>query len=206
VCLDPNDIDRDSGSCFVKVRSNFSGTEFTFYTSDRDHRRELGAVIYEVNPGGIRGPRRMTVIIPALASNGVAEEWWCKDDESPLLNMFKENPSSNRFLVLRNRAPQWSESLKGYQLNFGGRIGMASVKNFQLGFESSPPPSNSAALETIVDSGPEVSTSSLVNEGVIMQFGKWSNDRFSLDFRYPLNATQAFCIALTSFDNKLLCE
>ena len=41
---------------------------------------------------------------------------------------------------------------------------------------------------------------------IVMQFGRVGKDIFSLDFQYPLNAVQAFGIALTSFDSKLACE
>lgn len=39
--------------------------------------------------------------------------------------------------------------------------------------------------------------------GINVQVGK---DMFTLDYRWPLSAVQAFGIALTSFDNKLACE
>lgn len=39
-----------------------------------------------------------------------------------------------------------------------------------------------------------------------MQFGKVDNDIFTVDYNYPLNALQAFAIALSSFDSKLGCE
>lgn len=182
--LDMTDLERESDNCFAKVRANFTGTEFMFYAVDQNSKKELGAVIYEINPGGIRGPRRMKVIIPKVAQNGVAEEWTCTSDEGDqrLIDEYKQNPSSSRITVLENKAPQWNEAIKGYQLNFGGRIGVPSVKNFQLCDTNDP------------------------DQSVVMQFGKWSEDRFSLDFRYPINSTQAFCVALTSFDNKLLCE
>lgn len=182
ISLNETDLERDGEFCFAKVRSNFTGTEFVFFTSDRDDKKELGAVLFEINPGGIRGPRRMTVIIPRISMNGAADEWRCVDDAVGLINEYRQNPDSTKIVVLENKAPQWNEELKGFQLNFGGRIGMPSVKNFQL-----------------CDRRDE-------NQNVVMQFGKWSADRFALDFRYPINATQAFCIALTSFDNKLLCE
>lgn len=182
VSLSEEDLDRDGENCFVKVRSNFSGTEFVFFTSDRDDKREIGAVVYEVNPGGIRGPRRLTVVLPRVSPSGTLEEWRRADDEDALISEFRENPESSRLVVLENKAPEWNESLQGFQLNFGGRIAMPSVKNVQLCDRRDPA------------------------QTVVFQFGKWSAERFSLDFRYPINATQAFCIALTSFDNKLLCE
>ena len=49
---------------------------------------------------------------------------------------------------------------------------------------------------------------SLVNSlsqvpGMCAQVGE---DMFTLDYRWPLSAVQAFGIALSSFDNKLACE
>jgi len=41
---------------------------------------------------------------------------------------------------------------------------------------------------------------------IVMQFGRVSEDVFTLDFSYPLCALQAFGIALSSFDGKLACE
>jgi len=58
----------------------------------------------------------------------------------------------------------------------------ASVKNFQL-----------------VDESDE-------DERVVLQFGKVGKDMFTMDFQWPMNATQAFAICLTSFDSKLACE
>ena len=39
-----------------------------------------------------------------------------------------------------------------------------------------------------------------------MQFGRVAEDVFTMDFRYPMCALQAFAIALSSFDSKLACE
>ncbi len=41
---------------------------------------------------------------------------------------------------------------------------------------------------------------------VIMQFGRVSDNCFSMDYQFPMSAVQAFAIALSSFDGKLLCE
>ena len=35
-------------------------------------------------------------------------------------------------IVLNNKAPQWNEAAKSFQLNFKGRVGQSSIKNFQL--------------------------------------------------------------------------
>lgn len=41
---------------------------------------------------------------------------------------------------------------------------------------------------------------------VVMQFGRVAEDVFTMDYRYPMCALQAFAIALSSFDSKLACE
>jgi hypothetical protein len=46
----------------------------------------------------------------------------------------------------------------------------------------------------------------LSDDKVILQFGKVGKDMFTMDYRYPLSAFQAFAICLTSFDTKLACE
>jgi len=39
-----------------------------------------------------------------------------------------------------------------------------------------------------------------------MQFGRVAEDVFTVDYNFPMNALQAFAIALSSFDGKLACE
>jgi len=46
----------------------------------------------------------------------------------------------------------------------------------------------------------------LEHEEVVMQFGRVDEDTFTCDFRYPLSAIQAFGIALSSFDSRLVRE
>ncbi|KAH9380466.1 hypothetical protein HPB48_008790 [Haemaphysalis longicornis] len=41
---------------------------------------------------------------------------------------------------------------------------------------------------------------------IVMQFGRVTEECFSMDYCYPLCALQAFAIALSSFDSKLACE
>lgn len=45
-----------------------------------------------------------------------------------------------------------------------------------------------------------------VADYIVLQFGRVAEDAFTLDYRYPLCALQAFAIALSSFDGKLACE
>lgn len=87
----------------------------------------------------------------------------------------------DNIVELHNKTPVWNDETQSYVLNFHGRVTQASVKNFQL----------------IHDSDPDY---------IVMQFGRTSEDVFTMDFRYPLCAMQAFAIALSSFDGKLACE
>lgn len=91
-------------------------------------------------------------------------------------------------LVLRNKAPRWHEQLQCWCLNFHGRVTVASVKNFQL-----------VASPENGPTGPQ-------HEKIILQFGKVGKDLFTMDYRYPISAFQAFAICLSSFDTKIACE
>lgn len=76
ISLDKDDLKRTSGSYFGKLRSNFWGTEFLFYDkgdnakvieqTKRPIRNQLGAVLFEVNVLGMKGPRKISVIIPEI--------------------------------------------------------------------------------------------------------------------------------------------
>jgi len=44
------------------------------------------------------------------------------------------------------------------------------------------------------------------HDKIILQFGKVGKDMFTMDYRYPLSAFQAFAISLSTFDTKLACE
>jgi hypothetical protein len=188
----PDDLERGSIHFHGKVRANFTGTDFVIYDDGigpkdanvngaRMLRKELGAVVYETNIAGTRGPRKMTVVLPQRREDGTLDEWQPAKDEDSIVAAYKANPQSERFVVLVNKEPTWNEQLRSYQLNFHGRVSKPSVKNFQLVDRRNP-------------------------NRVVLQFGKRDDDRFSLDFQAPLNATQALSIAITAFDNKIACE
>lgn len=137
----------------------------------------------------------------------------------------KESP-----LVLKNKAPRWHEQLQCWCLNFRGRVTVASVKNFQLiaasaesvesnnqnGVNNQPnnnnqpninnqPNNNNNHQNNNTGAGTSQSGSS-DQDKIILQFGKIGKDLFTMDYRYPLSAFQAFGICLSSFDTKLACE
>lgn len=173
-----------------KLRSNLLGTHFTVYDSGVSHRKvgfkegsiprqELASVIYDTNVLGFKGPRKMTVIIPGMLDNHRVTIY-PQDESESLIESWKAKNMSN-LIELHNKTPVWNDDTQSYVLNFHGRVTQASVKNFQIVHDSDI-------------------------DYVVMQFGRIAEDVFTMDFRYPLCAVQAFAIALSSFDSKLACE
>ena len=192
-------------------RSDFLGTNFTIYDSQPPHngakpsssragRRfaskqispqvpagnfEIGEVSYKFNLLKSRGPRRMVCALKCP---------WSEDISVDKVNGDSKTESSlsaiSSYTVLRNKAPRWHEHLQCWCLNFHGRVTVASVKNFQL-------------VATVDQSQPDGKGD---EETVLLQFGKVGDDIFTMDYRQPLSAFQAFAICLTSFGTKLACE
>jgi len=69
-------------------------------------------------------------------------------------------------------------------------VTVASVKNFQL----------------VASADPSVPAGTVDEETVLLQFGKVDDNVFTMDYRQPLSAFQAFAISLSSFGTKLACE
>uniref|UniRef100_A0A8C9MCI7 Tubby-like protein n=1 Tax=Panthera tigris altaica TaxID=74533 RepID=A0A8C9MCI7_PANTA len=143
-------------------------------------RQELAAVIYETNVLGFRGPRRMTVIIPGMNTENERVPIRPRNTSDGLLVRW-QNKTLESLIELHNKPPIWNEDSGSYTLNFQGRVTQASVKNFQIVHADDP-------------------------DYIVLQFGRVAEDAFTLDYRYPLCALQAFAIALSSFDGKLACE
>lgn len=84
-------------------------------------------------------------------------------------------------MQLRNKPPHWNDNLRCWCLNFRGRVKLASVKNFQLILSSDP------------------------SKSIVMQFGKVDANTYIMDFNPCIVSTaQAFAIALSTFDTKVL--
>ncbi|KAL8161942.1 hypothetical protein V2J09_013431 [Rumex salicifolius] len=236
VSIHPNDMSKGGSSYIGKLRSNFLGTKFTIYDAQRPHpgakmtksnsmrlaglkqvtpripfgNYSVAQISYELNVLGSRGPRRMlctmgSIPASAIEPGGVAPT----QTDSPLssldnfsslhLSRSESNCTDDNIsrsltgqrdeaLVLRNKAPRWHDQLQCWCLNFLGRVTVASVKNFQL-----------VASPENCPAGPE-------HEVIILQFGKVGKDVFTMDYRYPISAFQAFSICLSSFDTKIACE
>jgi len=69
-----HDLTRHGDNFFGKLRSNLVGTEFNIYDpgeapgkrGPQSVRKELGAILYERNVLGTKGPRKMTCIVPSI--------------------------------------------------------------------------------------------------------------------------------------------
>lgn len=189
---DPTDLSRGGDAFVGKLRSNMLGTQFTIFdggvpTKSRSllqdrtgHRQEIAATLYDTNVLGFKGPRRMTVVLPGMNSEGKRTDFRPLSDHDGLIERYKSK-NLDGILELQNKTPVWNDETQSYVLNFHGRVTQASVKNFQIVHESD-------------------------TDYIIMQFGRVAEDIFTMDYRYPMCAVQAFGIALSSFDSKLACE
>lgn len=99
-----------------KVRSNFFGTLFTVYETGRadGSRNELAAVMYEPNVMGIRGPRRMCILLPGVTKDDCIKELPYQGGHCRLHEK-AQSEDTKGIIVIRNKYPTWSEgtSLKG---------------------------------------------------------------------------------------------
>lgn len=133
----------------------------------------------EKNLLGMKGPRKLQIIIPKYNNNRYTVFKSFTGFES-LKESFKNNsPNMQHFI---NNPPKWSDEHQAFVLDFYNRVEKASVKNFQL-------------VERDDD-----------GFKVLLQFGKIDDNLYNLDYQYPFSLVQAFSIALSSCDNKLLCE
>ncbi|KAA0032949.1 tubby-like F-box protein 8 [Cucumis melo var. makuwa] len=195
---------------------------------------DIAQVTYELNVLGTRGPRKMHCTMhsipassleaggtvpgqPEVVSRLLGDSFRSISFSKSVFNSTEF--SSSRFsdivgsrdedetgkerpLILRNKPPRWHEQLQCWCLNFRGRVTVASVKNFQL--IAATEPSSTATNQSQPNQHGQSSQSDY--DKIILQFGKVGKDMFTMDYRYPLSAFQAFAICLSSFDTKLACE
>ncbi|XP_071993312.1 tubby-related protein 1 isoform X2 [Engystomops pustulosus] len=190
ISIDPTDLSRGGENFIGKLRSNLMGTKFTVFNngtspekanSDWSNvRQELAAIVYETNVLGFKGPRKMTVLIPGMDEDCERVPIRPRNDNDGLLQRW-QNKNMENVIELHNKSPVWNDETQSYVLNFHGRVTHPSIKNFQI-----------VHCEDV--------------DYIIMQFGRVADDAFTMDFKYPMCAVQAFAIALSSFDGKLACE
>ncbi|KAG7599493.1 F-box-like domain superfamily [Arabidopsis suecica] len=193
----------------------------------------IAQVTYELNLLGTRGPRKMHYIMHSIRALALGQpellqhsfdESFGSIGSSKIIDHSgdfssarfsdivgsQEEEGKERTLVLKNKPPRWHGKLRCWCLHFRGRVTVASVKNFQLMSAATvqPGPDSGAGALTTKPSAsalaPQPGPSD--HDQIILQFGKVDKDMFTMDYRYPLSAFQAFAICLSSFDTKLACE
>nr|XP_033481894.1 tubby-related protein 1-like [Epinephelus lanceolatus] len=190
ISIDATDLSRGGENFVGKLRSNLMGTKFTVFDNAlnperalpdmSNARQELAGIIYETNVLGMKGPRRMTVVIPGMDKDKDRVAFRPRNECDGLL-IRHQNRRMENLIELHNKTPVWNEETASHVLNFNGRVTQASIKNFQI-------------------------VHSKDVDYIVMQFGRIADDIFTLDFNYPMCAVQAFAIALSSFDGKIACE
>ncbi|KAJ8525068.1 hypothetical protein ON010_g16046 [Phytophthora cinnamomi] len=108
-----------------------SGSEYTMYDDgmspdktalEANVRNILGAVEFSYDD---MGPGRLAAQIPLVQSNGAASIWKDKQTDAG-------SADSGNLLMLHNKRPHFDEKTCGHVLDFGGRVTMPSIKNFQM--------------------------------------------------------------------------
>ena len=97
----------------------------------------------------------------------------------------KYNDGNEQYSLLGNKLPVFSRG--SYRLNFGGRVTLPSVKNFQL-----------VKMSNVIEENMNVDVTNL--DDVLLQFGRVGDDDFHLDYRAPMTAFQAMGIVLAQFN------
>lgn len=118
-------VSKDKKFKVGSVTSNFVGTTFSINQKNGTQKRQMATVDYEINVLGLKGPRKMRILLPGMDINNKP-----LDIEGDLArNHGNENKN---IIAMHNKSPQWNEDTQSFVLNFHGRVTMASVKNFQI--------------------------------------------------------------------------
>jgi hypothetical protein len=193
--ITPFSLMKQESSASLEPQQCDSGTVNPSYVGEK----EIAAITYTANVLGNR-PRIMNVGIPKLCyDTDMPEYTWLKalGEEGRMLNCLKDlhqrtdnenderNPDGDRvsgdngLMSLQNRPPWWNVELGAFVLNFGGRVSVASVKNFQLCERND-------------------------HNNIMLQFGRIEGRHsFTMDFSYPLSPVQAFAVSISSLQSKI---
>ena len=103
------------------------------------------------------------------------------DSDGKVLRNFRDMPERviekrlSGMAEFASKAPVWNAKTQEYALNFGSRVSQGSMKNMQL-------------VDKYDDSK------------IYLQFGKFDQDRYHLDFAFPFSIGQAVAICLSTFE------
>ncbi|CAM9203280.1 unnamed protein product [Chrysoparadoxa australica] len=185
ISMREGDMDKNSTAFLGKLRATSKTCEeFQLFDNgtraDKGkgaERKELAAIRFRAtealtNGQVFEGPRQMQV--PNYMKPTQPDPTFTIS--APLLDRMKRGALTDNEPLLVNRLPKWNAKVMAYVLNFHGRVTEASIKNFQL-----------------MQDGDD-------DERIQLQFGKTSDNEFTLDYCWPLSPVQALSVALTSFD------
>ena len=181
--LNPND-DRGSEAVIGKLRGNQVGDTYLIADhgvapdktiSPSTLRKEHGVVNFNFSTGG---PSEVKCYIPSVSKNGFVQ-CWQPDKESDSIEAKVENKELDKLTCLENKLPKWDDAYGGYVLNFQGRVTQSSVKNIQLYSKDN------------------------TSDTTVLQFGRVSKTRFTMDFTYPMSPFQAFATCIAVMDEKI---
>lgn len=172
---------KKGGNFLGKLEYNLQGTEFALL-NQASKEEEVAGFMFDSTDNlkhikGNRQFRRLIAVLPKLTSDGFSVPYSVAENGNVSItdicrNTFDSERPNHTVHKFESKKPL----LVGgdLRLNFKGRVGIASVKNFQLTFVDEP-------------------------DNVVVQFGKIDDDRFNLDFKAPFNAFQAFSLVLSQF-------
>ncbi|GMH85818.1 hypothetical protein TL16_g10351 [Triparma laevis f. inornata] len=168
-------LSKKAGNYLGKLRGSRNGTDYSLFNSSQIKEQVAGFVFEKVSitkqlKEG-QIPRKLHVLVPPLDSNNTTVPYQAAAD-SEMCERFVTGVKG-KMTVLHTKEPTFERGQ--YRLNFHGRVTTPSVKNFQI-----------------------VNPSNV--RDVIAQFGRVSDSTFHLDFKHPLNAFQAFAMALAQFN------
>ncbi|CAI9115154.1 OLC1v1015991C1 [Oldenlandia corymbosa var. corymbosa] len=188
ISLVGDDFSRASGTYVGSLRSNFLGNKFTIYDNQHLSRRYNA----KKSPESLDRCKNNSVAtisheLSVFRARG-PRRIHCVMNSITVSSM-KEGGGKVP-VVLKNKAPRWREESQAWCLDFKGRVLVASAKNFQL----------LEAVDTLNKDVPQPAE----QEKIILQFGKFGKDIFTMDYQYPLSAFEAFAICLSNFGCKAI--
>ncbi|GKA88669.1 tubby-like F-box protein 8 [Tanacetum coccineum] len=236
ISMDADNISRSSNTYIGKLRSNFLGTKFIIYDTQpppsgalapapgRSSRRfyskkvspkvpngnySIAHITYELNVLGTRGPRRMHCIMHSIPTSALEPGGSVPGQPEDLLppRSLEDSFRSISFSNTEFSSSRFSEIVGAAISRDVPERGVWTIascaSNFHSVIAAQPPPAVVAAPSS---SAGTTQPAQSEHDKVILQFGKVGKDMFTMDYRYPLSAFQAFAICLSSFDTKLACE
>ncbi len=99
ITIDQEKLKKNTKGYLGKTRSNFLGTEFYLFDDGKNPKKaktaelaraQYGAVLYETNVLGSKGPRRMKVVLPEVDKTGKQHIWKTLDVKYRFLTSVEE--------------------------------------------------------------------------------------------------------------------